>query len=125
MVWWISKLFGTDAGFPAAGAKGGAAGHAKPVQVVHRLISKPVEWLALGTTHLIPGIEGFDHLHVGFHFRHHRDLPAEADFLFGLLLNVAQVAHDDVRPPAQTLPALPDAALRSEEHTSELQSPCN
>ena len=75
-----------------------------------RLIPKPVQRLALGTTHLVPVIEGFDPLHVGFHFRHHRDLPSLADFLFGLLLNVAQVAHDDVRPPAQALPTLPEAA---------------
>src|SRR5258708_1750485 len=111
MVWWIPKLFGAGAGFPAAGTQFGFARHAKPMQVIHRLIAQPVERLALGTTHLVPGLEGFDHLHVGFHFRDHGDPPALADFFLGLLLNVAQVADHDVRPPTQALPTLPDAAL--------------
>jgi hypothetical protein len=81
------------------------------MECIWLLVAEPVQRLALGTTHLIPGIKGFDDPHIGLQLGKHCHLPALANFLLGLLVNVTKVSDHNIRTPTQPLLALPDAGL--------------
>ena len=60
----IAKFFGTGVHFPAVSAQALTRRHTKPMERIFFLVAQPLQRLALLTTHLIPGVKGFDDPHV-------------------------------------------------------------
>lgn len=107
-----AKLARTIAGLPTAGAQGRRMSHSEPMVLVGRIISEPLQGLALGTGSLGRGLKRRNQFHVGLESSHDRRAPAFSDVPFGVGVNIAHVSHHDVRTPSPTLMATGDAGLQ-------------
>ena len=107
----VRELFRAIALLPAAGAERFRIQHAKPVKLIARLQSKPVQRLALLTSHACRCVKRVRHDHVGPPFGDDCHLEAFAHSPVHGQVDVGHVANDNVGCEIQSIRAVAHARL--------------
>lgn len=107
----VTKLLWAVTYLPTLVAQPVRSADTKPVAIFRLVVLNPLQWLSLRARHAVFGFKRGNDQHVRFHFGNDGHLPFFSYLLFGLAVNVAQIAHDNVGPPAQALSAIIEAGL--------------